>query len=59
MSLLVNVGLHIFTNLDHEHSVVALSGETSVSDRKVITELIASEVSLSTTSFSADRSNSF
>ena len=56
---MLDVLLHILANLDHEHSIVSLGGETSVSDRKIITELIASEVSLSTTSLSADRSHPF
>jgi hypothetical protein len=55
----LDVLLHILANFDHEHSIVSLGGETSVSNRKIITEFIASEISLSTTSLSADRSHSF
>lgn len=46
--------LKILANLDHEDSVVSLSGEAGMSNREVITELVASEVSLTTASLSAD-----
>lgn len=54
-----DVLLHIFANLYHEHSVVPLSGKTSVSDGEIVSEFIASEISLTSTSLSANGCYSF
>ena len=40
VALLQDVSLHILANLNHEHSVVTLSGQACVSDRKIIAKLV-------------------
>lgn len=59
MALLVDVGDHIFANLDHEDTIVAFGSATSVSCSQVVPKLIAGQKALTSAPFSADRGNSF
>jgi hypothetical protein len=58
VSLLNNVGYQVFADFEHENSVVSFSSKSVLSDGKLISKLVLSEVTFSITSFSIDRGSS-
>jgi hypothetical protein len=49
----LDISHHIFHNLDHEDTIIALSGHSGVCKSHILTKTVAGKVSLATASFPA------